>query len=773
MSDFVPADMTLVAQIRKDLMGGVIPIEYDRDPYTIAETALRGRMKKRVRTSHPNAVHPRGNGEWIMATDPALYNVKLDLLIAYRDLHKQTVVLPSGICLAPAVVGDGSQLLTISGVPMNHVLQPPLNNEEVRKQLGLQSAFANKRHAIIFDALCDIAFRIVRPHSIHINKLASSGLPIGVRDVVLKAGYVLKIADRIDHFLELVRRRDFLNLWKHYDVVFAHVHGERHQPDKVIIEWHGDKIIAYHPQERKSTQVREDGAVKLIIADKSIPKILNVYFPAVAERVRVVWGTGAAMNLVHTSFYTQLLHGFINYMPWALHHTGYADFGRKIGESGHLIGLDMSQFDSTVSYDMSKRFFDNLSKYYDNDWVDTMRWMHHAPFWSPSPERDVVDPKWFGNPWNPLHTAMNYGLPSGVAHNTFMGKLIGFWHTLCCFDDIKRIDDNHPTLIHAIVDIGKGKHRLLKYMGSGDDTVAGSPDPAYANDFRSYVESGGPKLFDLTTEKIIQFLGMVPYKFHEDEKETHVCGNIISQDVKWWCAERGLDDRTYRQFAVSIGWDARNKLYSQCPAYGQMKEVRDESFVKNFGMTPDEMIKREIARKNYKPISGTFTETELLFIDKPARMHYSLDINDVRDELKDEAMTNLPMETGMRLVGMMAKDRQRIVVNDEGRIVTLSEWLRTHDTVVKKSAWKRSLIEVITKMAYTKELAAKLRSNKENKDLQGEGARLDRNLHNVKRSENDESGDYIGLAISDAPLIFQGRGRIKQKTSRRTGKWNS
>jgi hypothetical protein len=188
--------------------------------------------------------------------------------------------------------------------------------------------------------------------------------------------------------------------------------------------------------------------------------------------------------------------------------------------------------------------------------------------------------------------------------------------------------------------------------------------------------------------------------------------------------------------------------------------------MKHVGDTPDNLVRQEIARLGAEATNAQYSETELLFIDKPARMHYMLDINDIRPELKDQAMTNLPMDTGMRLVGQMAKNRDAIYVIGRDKPVTLKQWLLEHPEVVDKATWELNLLNVIRGMAFTKQLMEKLRSNKQNKELDGEAARVDPNLHNVQRSSRPDHS--IGVSLADAPDIIRGRRFVKHNTSRRT-----
>lgn len=533
-----------------------------------------------------------------------------------------------------AIAGDFYALLTVAGHGMNPISVPPVSNELIRKDLGLADKFASDRHRTIFRSLIRCMFARSAPAKVRLRRDASTGAPDYVNEVPKKKRELRHILDNIDLFLDLIDSGDLLALFIEFNTVLVHTTGERIQADKTELDANG--VRRSRPREVNDELAARSGLREgsRFAADKTVyvnGRRIEGHF---GGRRRTVYGTSFGANYLLATFCSSWRKVYLTDFAFTWKHRDPASIADKMRRFKYVVGADVKQYDQSMASWLITAFLDELENYVDRRVVKMIRLLFRAPYivpypWAADTSDKPFDPLFGEDPFDEGAFVHDLGLPSGVAINPDVGKL------MMTFAYLARLDDHYKNVVEIGVDtILRGEHDQYALLNMSDDGLDLSNDAGYVQFCETYVSP----YFKIEKESPISFLGNVPYR--DDAGELKLAPNVISYLVNWLVPEHGIDSVKRRNF-WAIGDRERRLHYASAPSYSAVYDVFMEGYDRHLDINPVSLVTLAYEhQRKYLNLSSW----DVLVLQNPDYIHYKVDPDDLDPDILDLLVTSLPEE---------------------------------------------------------------------------------------------------------------------------------
>lgn len=521
-----------------------------------------------------------------------------------------------------AVPSPWTTLYTLPGHPMSPMGYPIATNKKGK----LRDVRFTERHIAILEKLIELMFgeKWTPKSGYEIAVKSSSGLPAMIYDVEGKMQMYRDLADNFPQIMDAIRRGKAREMAQRYGVLLCYYVNRRNQNDAVRDE--------NGPKDRSSPSVGQAAGFEpgILFAGRRIEGIEGFF----RTRSRPVYAGNGPVNYFLSSLLQPVRDHYLETYKFTWKHTGLENLEYKL--RGWIpIGVDASQFDQNFPDEAAAIIFNKFREYFTDDVVDLMEYMWRCPVYCPSPVKDRPDQGfWFGNPFDIDDFKASRGLPSGIAYNPDFGKIWGTAYLLMMLDDLYG-----DVLEFGINGILRGEHPAYGLLNQGDDAIILSKSTEISQGILARLESGEASPYiDLEVERHLTFLGMV---VTQNGSEYKAYPNITSMLTNFVCAEHPVGspmDRYGHRKHWALGVESWKSVYGICPEYEKVLYIFNTTLVKYYGNTIDK-IAAPWARMSRDVLGvAQLSEEEARFLEKPERRFYSVNMDLVRKEIKDDVI---------------------------------------------------------------------------------------------------------------------------------------
>lgn len=347
-------------------------------------------------------------------------------------------------------------------------------------------------------------------------------------------------------------------------------------------------------------------------------------------RVRTAYAMSGTVSYIQTALMAEQREFYLNRFEFTYKHRTPDHVAAKLNRFKNLVGIDVTQFDQSVSAEHLSGFCDQLDRYWHPRAAALARLTLGGPSISACPFEAGKEDRWaaVGDPFEIDSYALTKGLPSGHPLNPDIGKFV-----MTC-EILYRIDQLDPTALNRVEEILNGSHNLFGFVNSADDNLLMFNNEQHLEDF--FKTKG---TLQLDREKVAVFLGVVYGK-----RRGLVVGlpNLTSDGVRWNVPEQSIGrDADGRRPFFQTAFFERSYHYDEHFRYPDWIKVRNEAFRQGFGVTPDELIK---GRREPIVDQRARTYADRMFLLNPSSIYYKLDIDDLSPDLAQEFAMRLAPE---------------------------------------------------------------------------------------------------------------------------------
>jgi hypothetical protein len=535
-----------------------------------------------------------------------------------RDVRDDGFAGPS------AVPGDFYALRNVSGLGMDPLPLPSVNNAKLVDKLGL----AKDIHPADVGYLKEIIrlfFGAVTPESLHIRKEATTSFPYFTTDIQYKKLGTLKCLHNIDDFLKAMSGNSS-ELKRGLDVYHSiHLYAiyQRQQPNKIIKNGENDFTSKPRPalseEDARNGNLTDTSFADMTAFDRN-GKAIPGHF---AMRRRTVWGMSGLLNYTMTAVMGCVRKVYLKRFAFTYKTRGPADKEERISRYRYVVGSDVANMDTTIASWFFDFFYSELTNYWDESLVAVLKRMMHASYVAAPPWKETHDD------YNPLfgpdplgaNDGINPGLPSGIFINPDIGKLWMTFVYVILFRDAGAIRD--PSDIESFL---QGKNNDHAMLDMGDDATLMTNSTAVA----AHLKEAKSPYAVLEPETPVIFLGDV---FAMEGGKKRAFPNPLTYIVNALAREQGIQ-RTEPSL-YSEGVLARYQQYASTPIFRDLNRIYEEEVRSCTGTNPY-LIARAVARRQ------KFDATDALVIANPNYLHYRVDPEDVSPEVLDSIVATIP-----------------------------------------------------------------------------------------------------------------------------------
>lgn len=560
---------------------------------------------------------------YIYAQDPKLLRVTERLATKLTDEFPQDV-LPSGFSGPSAVPGNFYSTLCVSGVGMDPLPLPLVDNAKFIDSLGLVSDI-RPADVSFLKTLIKLFFGHVTPTDLHIRKEASTSFPYFVTDNQWKKMTTLKCLHQPDEYLRLLggNTRDLILAKDDYHSILFYALHERHQPAPILITDNG--VLYPKPRTAPTEAEARSGSISASIqasfdVRNEAGGILQNHF---AMRRRVVWGFSGIPNYFMTAVMGCHRAVYLNRFSFTYKTRGWEDKESRLAQYTYIVGSDVKNMDTTVP----KWFFEFLLKELENYWderlIIVLRRMLYASFAAPPPWQDTPED------YNPIfgpdplsgEANVHAGLTSGIFINPDLGKLWMTFVYCILYRDAGALTS--PADIEPFLQGKNPNHGLLNM--SDDATMMTNSPRVY-----EMLKAAKSPYAVLEAETPVIYLGDV---FSMDGGKKRAYPNPVTYVVNAIARESSIDKMHPISYAEGVL--ARYQQYARTPIFRDLNRIYEEEIRNEFGINPY-LIARAVAKRQ------RFTELDALVKANPHYLMYRVDPADVSKEVLDEIVATIP-----------------------------------------------------------------------------------------------------------------------------------
>lgn len=527
-----------------------------------------------------------------------------------KTLHKELAdtfkpsVIKDGLFVGPPVTGDFSKLLTLGGSVRPLTYSPARVYSE------------DKSHPDVLK-MVDRLVKIVYNNDRHINNpvvsnMSSSGAPLFVSDSRSKIEHLGVIAKNLDVFDRLWASRDLRKLADKLGIIFLSTAQIRRQADK----W-----IDGAPKRR--TYVSYLGAYdledrRLFNDDELLVNIGGVDLGTC--RTRVVNAYSGVINNFLTVLIAPIRDTAEHEYEFTFKHRTQEEKLAKIKKFKYSLGLDATQYDASVKYDVMSHWIDGLP--IKDEIKELAKVFARSPFFSSEVQMcdgDIFNIDTF-NYWR--------GLPSGIAFTSVLGKVNMVSHVLTALEQYvgrELLDDEISSIL-------KGKS-AFGILNMSDDTILLGSEKTVNGVFANL-----KKLMDVEQEEGTAFLGDLFYlNKYDDLKAAH---NLESYVVNWYVPERSIGSR-FRPYPM-FGAVDRRKIFSDHPFFKDCDLIVKDVFKRFFADDRDLLELRHMVMPSQSGPAQSYADIEVL--TNYEKLYYKYVYSDISKDVAELFESCIPDE---------------------------------------------------------------------------------------------------------------------------------
>lgn len=520
-----------------------------------------------------------------------------------RSAFKPSII-NNGLFVGPPVSGDFSKLLTLGGSirPLTYsparVYTDDKSDDRVLTMVGRLSrlVYNNDR-------------RINNPV---VSNMSSSGAPLFVNDSRSKIEHLAVIANNIKKFDALWRDRDLETLAQKLGIIFLSTAQIRRQADK----WKDGA-----PKKRR--YVSYLGAYGMedtrdFNNDELLIDVNGVKLGT--SRTRVVNAYSGVINNFLTVLIAPIRDTAEHTYEFTFKHRTQEEKLKKIKKFKFSLGLDATQYDASVKYDIMDTWLQGLP--IKNDIKELAKLFARSPFYSSEVQLcdgDIFDADTFKY-WR--------GLPSGIAFTSVLGKVNMVSHVLTSLE----VSLGRELLDDEIVSILQGKSDF-GILNMSDDTILLGSETLVKKVFANL-----KKLMDVEEEEGTAFLGDLFYiNSYNDLRAAH---NLESYVVNWYVPERSIGSR-FRPYPMYGAVD-RRKIFSDHPYFHECDSIVKDVFKTYFSDDRDLLELRHMIAPSFSGTVGSYADIEVL--TNYEKLFYKYNYGDVSKQVAELFESRVPDE---------------------------------------------------------------------------------------------------------------------------------
>lgn len=336
-------------------------------------------------------------------------------------------------------------------------------------------------------------------------------------------------------------------------------------------------------------------------------------------RVRTAYAMSGTVSYFQTAMMTEQREYYLNEFEFTYKHRKPEDVAAKINKFRYVAGIDVTQFDQSVSEGHLNGFCDQIGRFWTERPAQLLRLTLGGPSISACPFASGHEDRWaaVGDPFEIESYSLRKGLPSGHPLNPDIGKF-----AMTC-EIIYRLAQLDPTVLTRVSDLLRGHHPRFGFLNSADDNLILFNKE---EDIEAFFKTTGT--FVLDREEIAVFLGVVYGK-----KNGVVIGqpNLTSFLSRWLVPEQSIgkkegDRRPFFQTA----WSERIYHYSEHAQFPDMYKMLNEITRRHFREDVDSLLD---GRREAFAAQTAKTYADRMFLMNNSSIHYKIDIEDVSPEI--------------------------------------------------------------------------------------------------------------------------------------------
>lgn len=595
---------------------------------------------------------------WGATTDvngPFPYMV-LDIVRAI-DKELGNKIAESSLCSEDKPLrGLPTELFSISGYnPTNGLGFTAINNKD-----DVNMKQSNPRVERLMDYLTDLMFNDLplKATSIVLQEHSQSGFPDFEFGSAYKQEALLNVANNIEKIFSDFEKKDFHKLAQDHKIVFAIKTGRRLQSDSNKIEnLYGNINI------KSKDRYVYDRNNKLFLQNKSINNLPWIY----RKKPRQVNSYSSPLNFVLQLYFAPSRPAYLKAYPTTFHSVSGPQITETMNNSGktYCIAVDAKSFDKGHSEWLVEGWINRLDVH--PTFKEILKVAFRAPFiCADDGSKSVPDLMSLGDVTNPYLDmfARFYGLPSGIACVSDLGKFSGILTYLycleICFKRILSFDEIKVLL--------EGKHPEFATLNCGDDALYLFK---YEEDYLKFMDflqkRGSEGIFVMQIESPGQFLGNIVALVNG---KWVAWPNINSYVNNYLNPERDVHSRLRKR--PDIGWSCSDEFYASHPCYEFYKYIRTKAMIDRFDININEvLLKIRNENTNFfddknKDInillqSGELTPLDMEVLIKPDLIHYKIDIYDLSPKVRNFLFSQVPYNSYAKATSIISS---RKVIDD-------------------------------------------------------------------------------------------------------------
>jgi hypothetical protein len=524
----------------------------------------------------------------------------------------------------PYVDTEWYELNTVAGYLMNPVGTPSFSSFKADVKL---TEFEER----VLTTVAQLTFCELGETSLTINKNAKQGggefhsslhtYMDGSIENIGKAENLDKIIKNSDKLLSVIISHDWLSLFELSGCVPIVNVTNRLQVDGFKwIEEDGKKILV--PKPRPVTSI----SGQVTTADKLVPQ-----FPGFqTNRVRLAYAYPQMLNAIMNTIFGAYRAAYYKNFPILWHHTSPDSVAQKFVNHPFLLCSDFSLFDQNCASNWIRKALDQM-QLVPKEFIESCKVLTACPM--------VIKNDTLGGEGDILVNQFGYanGIPSGIAYVSDMGKIIGVFLAfliatkagLTCSENADETE-----VRRSVIRFMKGQNNKVILANQGDDCMFGLNSAESWFKMKEAVKNDRiQELMSTDFDPFNSFLGNI-YSVDQSTKKIRHFPKLSSAFVKFMLPERGYMGKNFRTLACA-GWIDRPHVYARHPKAEHFFKIVTSTWQEIFGFDINAQAVADYKNLPMKEQIQPQNLAEMIFRDNPDAIHYKIDGNDVRQEMKD------------------------------------------------------------------------------------------------------------------------------------------
>jgi len=512
---------------------------------------------------------------------------------------------------------------TVAGFGMSAISYVPTSNAAFRKELGLNPGLTDRQRSIATN-VWRLVWGSYKPGNIRVAKGTGGGARRYSKDATWKADYARYVThpNIFPRMLSMVNKRDWYGLATVFEAVYMMDIQKRNQVDVV-----GKQRFVFDYE----YAISGGKAGKTFAADKKVTINGSVWDTFSATRTRTVNAGPWCINCVLSIMATGTLNALLSNFPKVFHTTTPLQINQLI-DGAHIVCGDVPNFDRLVSGDEIDLAHLIMGEFWDGDMVAMSRLLSASPYYARPLNFDDKEGHWVGNPKDMDINFIKGQNRSGTATTSLFAKVFKF-----C-DDLFRFDFMGLPVLGNEVQFMKGEGPI-NVINNGDDGIIYSEDEYLINKYLETLKQPSAGSYVVLREVGHIFNGLDIYFKDKLALTYNVSQKITTGIHNTYIRERGIDKSPFWW----IGAQTRELNRNLTDASREMWDIHDYLYDKHIDASVGSIADMIFRARDLADLQiSDFTALERAVIDDPAKLYYSIDESDIRQEVLDLVTAKLP-----------------------------------------------------------------------------------------------------------------------------------